>query len=47
MSLQIGNPAPDFTQDGIHNGEFKSFSLADFKGKWLILYFYPADFTFV
>ncbi len=46
MSL-VGKPAPSFTLDGYHNGEFKSFNLADYKGKWVYLLFYPLDFTFV
>ncbi len=39
--------APDFETQGYLNGEFKPFKLSDFKGKWVILCFYPADFTFV
>ncbi|MFN7966878.1 MAG: peroxiredoxin [Acidobacteriota bacterium] len=46
MSL-VGKPAPSFTLDGYHNGEFKSFNIADYKGKWVYLLFYPLDFTFV
>lgn len=47
MSLQIGKPAPDFALDAVDNGEFKTVKLGDYKGKWLILFFYPLDFTFV
>ncbi len=39
--------APDFETVGVINGEFKNYKLADYKGKWLVLYFYPLDFTFV
>ncbi len=39
--------APDFKTKGVLNGEIKEFSLSDFKGKWLVFYFYPLDFTFV
>jgi thioredoxin-dependent peroxiredoxin len=37
-----GNPAPDFT---LNSQEDKPVSLHDFKGKWVVLYFYPKDFT--
>jgi NADH-dependent peroxiredoxin subunit C len=45
--VKINLPAPAFTLDAYHNGEFKKVSLSDFKGKWVVLFFYPADFTFV
>jgi alkyl hydroperoxide reductase subunit AhpC len=32
---------------GVYKGEFKDFSLSDYKGKWVVLFFYPLDFTFV
>ena len=38
----VGSPAPDFT---LTNNEGKPMTLADFKGKWVVLYFYPKDFT--
>jgi peroxiredoxin Q/BCP len=38
----IGSPAPDFTLNSL---ESKRVSLHDFKGKWVVLYFYPKDFT--
>ena len=47
MVLQPGNPAPNFSVDALVNGEFKKVSLKDFAGKYLVLFFYPADFTFV
>uniref|UniRef100_A0A4W6EZ80 Thioredoxin-dependent peroxide reductase, mitochondrial n=1 Tax=Lates calcarifer TaxID=8187 RepID=A0A4W6EZ80_LATCA len=40
-------PAPAFKATAVQNGEFKEMSLADFKGKYLVLFFYPLDFTFV
>lgn len=45
----IGLPAPDFTmKTALGNGkEFGQASLSDYKGKWLVLFFYPLDFTFV
>lgn len=45
--IQVGQKAPDFKLDGVVKGEFKSYSSSDFKGKWLCLWFYPLDFTFV
>ena len=45
--LQIGKPAPDFEMDGFYKGEKKKYELKDYKGKWVILFFYPLDFTFV
>ena len=44
----IGQPAPQFTADAVvDGGEFKEISLNQFKGKWVVLFFYPLDFTFV
>lgn len=45
--LKVGKPAPDFTLSGYYKGEFRSFKLSEFKGKWVLLCFYPGDFTFV
>jgi len=45
--IKIGEPAPQFKGDAYVNGEFKSLSLADYKGKWVVFFFYPLDFTFV
>lgn len=45
----VGRPAPDFTMEtAVGNGqEFGTASLSDYRGKWLVLFFYPLDFTFV
>lgn len=45
----VGKPAPDFTMEtALGDGTgFDKVSLADYKGKWLVLFFYPLDFTFV
>uniref|UniRef100_A0A915EHA6 thioredoxin-dependent peroxiredoxin n=1 Tax=Ditylenchus dipsaci TaxID=166011 RepID=A0A915EHA6_9BILA len=43
----IGKPAPEFTADAVYDGDFKTVSLADYHGKWVVLFFYPLDFTFV
>lgn len=44
---RVGEPAPGFTLDAVVGGEFKKISLADYRGKWVVLFFYPLDFTFV
>ena len=43
----INTDVPDFKLQAFVDGDFKEISQADFKGKWNILFFYPADFTFV
>jgi peroxiredoxin (alkyl hydroperoxide reductase subunit C) len=43
----IGDVVPDFELDAFHNEELKRLRLSSYRGKWLILLFYPADFTFV
>ncbi|MDO5695796.1 MAG: alkyl hydroperoxide reductase subunit C [Eubacteriales bacterium] len=43
----IGMNIPEFELDVFHQGEFKKVSDKDLKGKWSVLFFYPADFTFV
>lgn len=45
--VNINDPAPEFTAEAYVDNEIKKISLADYKGKWVILFFYPADFTFV
>ena len=47
MSLQPAKPAPHFEGMAVVNGEFKKISLSDYKGKYVVLFFYPLDFTFV
>jgi len=43
----IGSPAPAFTAQAVVGHEFKNISLSDYKGKWVVLFFYPLDWTFV
>lgn len=43
----IGKTLPELTFEAYHNNEINKISLQDYKGKWVILFFYPADFTFV
>lgn len=40
-------PAPDFKGKAVVDGQFKDIQLSDFSGKYLVLFFYPLDFTFV
>ncbi len=47
MAVQVGKKAPDFVAPAYHNGEFKDVKLSDYAGKWVLLCFYPGDFTFV
>jgi alkyl hydroperoxide reductase subunit AhpC len=47
MSAFVSAPAPDFSGEAYVNGEFKKISLSDYKGKKVVLFFYPLDFTFV
>jgi len=43
----IGKPAPPFQATAVVDGAFKEVKLCDYKGKYLVLFFYPLDFTFV
>ena len=45
--LKIGQKIPDFELGAFHNEEEKKIKLSDYLGKWLVMIFYPADFTFV
>jgi peroxiredoxin (alkyl hydroperoxide reductase subunit C) len=47
MLARVGKPAPDFEASAFVNGDFKNVKLSDYRGKWIILCFYPGDFTFV
>ncbi|EFC46070.1 predicted protein [Naegleria gruberi] len=48
MAPQIQKPAPQFTKTALmQDGSFKQISLSDYKGKYVVLFFYPLDFTFV
>ncbi|KYM97181.1 PREDICTED: peroxiredoxin 1 [Cyphomyrmex costatus] len=44
---QIQKPAPAFAGTAVVNGQFKNIKLSDYKGKYVVLFFYPLDFTFV
>jgi len=45
--VTVGKKAPDFTAPAYHKGKFVNVQLSEFLGKWVILCFYPGDFTFV
>jgi peroxiredoxin 2/4 len=47
MAVQVGQPAPDFKLKGVVDGDFVDVKLSDYRGKWVVLFFYPLDFTFV
>lgn len=48
MSVLVQKPAPDFKATAVMaDGSFKEISLADYRGKYVVLFFYPLDFTFV
>ncbi|TKC39415.1 peroxiredoxin-2 [Monodon monoceros] len=46
-NAHIGKPAPEFQATAVVDGAFKEVKLSDYKGKYLVLFFYPLDFTFV
>lgn len=47
MIAKVGKPAPDFEASAFIDGGFKNIKLSDYKGQWVVLCFYPGDFTFV
>jgi alkyl hydroperoxide reductase subunit AhpC len=47
MPAFVTKEAPDFTADAVVNEEFKTVKLSDYRGKYVVLFFYPLDFTFV
>ena len=48
MSVLVGKAAPDFNLNAVYgNNEIKSLNLADYRGRYVLLFFYPLDFTFV
>ena len=46
-TAKIGTRAPDFQAPAFHKGKFIQVKLSDYLGKWVVLCFYPGDFTFV
>jgi peroxiredoxin (alkyl hydroperoxide reductase subunit C) len=47
VTAKVGGKAPDFEAPVYHKGTFTSVKLSDYLGKWVLLCFYPGDFTFV
>jgi alkyl hydroperoxide reductase subunit AhpC len=47
MTARVGQKAPDFNAPAYHHGSFSNVQLSDHFGKWILLCFYPGDFTFV
>jgi peroxiredoxin (alkyl hydroperoxide reductase subunit C) len=47
MIARVGEKAPDFQAPAYFKGQFTSIKLSDYLGKWVLLCFYPGDFTFV
>ncbi|QDZ40642.1 peroxiredoxin [Euhalothece natronophila Z-M001] len=45
--LRVGQQAPDFTATAVEDQEFKTVKLSDYRGQYVVLFFYPLDFTFV
>jgi len=47
MTIHVGQKAPEFAAPAYYQGKFATVKLSDYSGKWLLLCFYPGDFTFV
>ena len=47
MAVLVNKQAPDFTAEAVVQGDFKEIRLSDYRGKYVVLFFYPLDFTFV
>ena len=47
MPLKVGHDAPDFVAEAYHQGRFEKVKLSDYRGQWVLIFFYPADFTVV
>ncbi len=45
--IKVGSKAPDFAAPCYYQGKFASVQLSEYLGKWVVLCFYPGDFTFV
>jgi alkyl hydroperoxide reductase subunit AhpC len=45
--VQVGQKAPEFALEAVQGSEFVDVKLSDYAGKWVVLFFYPLDFTFV
>jgi alkyl hydroperoxide reductase subunit AhpC len=45
MTVQVNGPAPAFELSGVVGKLYREIRLSDYKGKWVVLFFYPFDFT--
>jgi hypothetical protein len=45
--IRVGKKVPDFSAPAYHQGKFVKVQMSDYLGKWVLLCFYPGDFTFV
>lgn len=45
--IKVNEKAPQFSEEAYVDGQIRKISLSDYHGKWVVLFFYPADFTFV
>jgi peroxiredoxin (alkyl hydroperoxide reductase subunit C) len=45
--VKVGEKAPQFSGRAYFNGEFMDVDLSDYEGQWVVVCFYPGDFTFV
>lgn len=45
MNTPLGSTAPDFSAEVYHSGKVKKIRLIDYRDQWVLLFFYPADFT--
>lgn len=47
MTIRVGQKAPDFMATAVIGQDFKTIKLSDYRGQYVVLFFYPLDFTFV
>jgi peroxiredoxin (alkyl hydroperoxide reductase subunit C) len=45
VAVQVNSPAPAFELSGVVGKEYRKVKLSDYKGRWVVLFFYPLDFT--
>jgi len=45
MAVQVNSPAPAFEMSAVVGKKFRKVKLSDYQGKWVVLFFYPLDFT--
>ncbi|HZX12236.1 MAG TPA: peroxiredoxin [Candidatus Nanoarchaeia archaeon] len=47
MGVMVGEKVPEFSAEAYHAGSFTKAKSSEYRGKWVVLFFYPLDFTFV